>query len=134
MKYLLDTNICIHWLHGKGGVADAIEQHGLSNCCISEITKAELLLGEQLAIMKGRKVKSDLLQALFSVLEIIPIAECLDLYAQQKAELCMKGMPIEDFDLLIACTAVSKGCILVTENLGHMSRVSGVRIENWANR
>lgn len=134
MKYLLDTNICIHWLRGKGGVADAIEQHGLSNCCISEITKAELLLGEQLAILKGRKLKNGLLQTLFSVIEIIPISECLELYAQQKAELYTKGTPIEDFDLLIACTAITKGCILVTENVSHMSRVNGTRIENWATR
>lgn len=134
MKYLLDTNICIHWLHGRGGVADAIESHGLSNCCISEITKAELLLGEQLAVRKGRKVKEGLLQALFSVLEVVPITDCLELYAQQKAELYAKGTPLEDFDLLIACTAVSKGCILVTEDIGHMSRVAGTRIENWAVR
>lgn len=134
MKYLLDTNICIHWLRGKSGVADAIEQHGLSNCCISEITKAELLLGEQLAILKGRKLKNGLLQTLFSVIEIIPISECLELYAQQKAELYANGTPIEDFDLLIACTAITKGCILVTENVSHMSRVNGTRIENWATR
>ena len=43
MKYLLDTNICIHWLRGKYSIAERIQERGLDNCCISEITKAELL-------------------------------------------------------------------------------------------
>ena len=56
MKYLLDTNICIHWLRAKYSIAERIQERGLDNCCISEITKAELLLGEELALKKGYNV------------------------------------------------------------------------------
>ena len=56
MKYLLDTNICIHLFRGRFAVADRIQDVGWDNCYISEITKAELLLGEELALRKGKKV------------------------------------------------------------------------------
>ena len=53
MKYLLDTNICVHLLRGRSDVAHKIDAHGLQNCCISEITKAELLFGQRLAERRG---------------------------------------------------------------------------------
>ncbi len=42
MKYLLDSNICIHFFRGKYGIIDKLELVGLENCAISEITFAEL--------------------------------------------------------------------------------------------
>jgi len=44
-EYLLDTNICIHLLKNQFGVAQRIEEIGLSFFCISEITVAELIFG-----------------------------------------------------------------------------------------
>ncbi|MFC6190457.1 PIN domain-containing protein [Dyadobacter subterraneus] len=43
--YLLDTNICIHFLKGQCGLAEKIKNVGSSSCYISEITIAELLFG-----------------------------------------------------------------------------------------
>ncbi|MCQ2181901.1 MAG: PIN domain-containing protein [Bacteroidales bacterium] len=130
MRYLLDTNICVDWLRGKRQTAEAIEQHGLRNCCISEITKAELLFGVELAHNKG--VRKDIfMDKFFSSLELIPISRALELYAIEKARLNSIGTPIEDFDLLIGCTAVEHGMVLVSRNISHMSRIQGIRIESW---
>ena len=41
---------------------------------------------------------------------------------------------ISDFDLLIACTAVEKDLIMVTENTREFERVSNIKIENWIKR
>ena len=41
-KYLLDTNICIFLLRGKYNVDKKMDEVGLENCYISEITVAEL--------------------------------------------------------------------------------------------
>ena len=38
MKYLLDTNICVHFLRGKYEIDKTIKEKGLENCYISEIT------------------------------------------------------------------------------------------------
>lgn len=47
MKYLLDTNICIHFFRGKYNLIDKIDNVGLRNCAISEITLAELVFGAE---------------------------------------------------------------------------------------
>ena len=47
MKYLSDTNICIHFLRGKFEVDQVIKSKGLDNCYISEITVLELRYGAE---------------------------------------------------------------------------------------
>ncbi len=47
-KYLLDTNICIFLLRGKYNVDKKMDEVGLENCYISEITVAELKYGAEL--------------------------------------------------------------------------------------
>lgn len=41
---------------------------------------------------------------------------------------------IEDFDLLIGCTAVAKGLVMVTDNTKHFSRIEGIELEDWIER
>jgi tRNA(fMet)-specific endonuclease VapC len=41
------------------------------------------------------------------------------------------GKNIPDFDLLIGATAVQRDMILVTNNTKHMSRIKGIKLENW---
>lgn len=55
MKYLLDTNICVHFLRGKFDVDEVIKSKGLQNCYISEITVLELRYGAE---NSADKVKS----------------------------------------------------------------------------
>lgn len=47
MKYLLDSDICIFFLKGKFGINDRILTVGIENCCLSEITIAELKYGAE---------------------------------------------------------------------------------------
>ncbi len=47
MKYLLDTNICIHFFRGKYNLYNKIMDVGIKNCAISEITLAELVYGAE---------------------------------------------------------------------------------------
>ncbi len=42
-------------------------------------------------------------------------------------------MGIEDFDLLIGCTSVAKNLTMVTNNIKHYSRITGIQIEKWVN-
>ncbi len=131
MKYLLDTNICVHLLRGNKVVAQAIDEAGLENCYISEITKAELLIGEKIARANGRKIDESVLKRLFQILPQVPISNSIEFFAEEKARLCSESKPIEDFDLLIGCTAVSEGMILVSENARHLDRIAGIRLVNW---
>lgn len=47
MKYLLDTNICIHFLRGKFNLLEKFQEVKIEDCAISEITLAELVLEQK---------------------------------------------------------------------------------------
>ena len=44
-RYLLDTNICVHFLKAEYDLEAKIKAVGLRNCFISELTIAEMLYG-----------------------------------------------------------------------------------------
>jgi tRNA(fMet)-specific endonuclease VapC len=49
-----------------------------------------------------------------------------------KAALEKRGKRIEDFDAAIAAHALAEDAILVTANLDQMTRVPGLRVEDWS--
>lgn len=44
-QYLLDTNSCIHWSKDEFGLRQKVQQVGVENCFLSELTIAELIYG-----------------------------------------------------------------------------------------
>jgi tRNA(fMet)-specific endonuclease VapC len=48
-----------------------------------------------------------------------------------RAVLAAKGRRMGDFDEMIAAHALALGTTLVTGNVRHFSRVSGLKVENW---
>ncbi len=81
-KYLLDTNICIYFLKGLFNFDKKIENAGISNCFISEITIAKLKFGAENSesLEKNRKTVDQFV----SQFTIIPIFNSLDVYAKEK--------------------------------------------------
>jgi len=130
MKYLLDTNICVHFLRGKFEVDQVIKSKGLENCYISEITVLELRFGAE---NSSDKAKSHHAVDLFlKGIVIIPIFGSIRKYAEEKVRLNKIGKPQNDeFDLLIGVTAIENKLILVTENTKDFERLKGVEIDNW---
>lgn len=43
-SYLLDTNVCVELLRGNANIAQAINNVGIENCYLSELTVAKLRL------------------------------------------------------------------------------------------
>jgi tRNA(fMet)-specific endonuclease VapC len=66
-----------------------------------------------------------------SLFTIIPIFSSLDVYAKEKARLRKKGIPLDEFDLLIGATAIANKLTLVTTNVSDFERLEGIEIENW---
>ncbi|MFV0554450.1 MAG: type II toxin-antitoxin system VapC family toxin [Mangrovibacterium sp.] len=132
MKYLLDSNICIHYLKGKFGLIDKLFEVGMENCAISEITLAELVYGAEYS--QNAAKNHQLISQFVSQLAILPIFDSIYLYGKEKSRLRRKGTPISDFDLLIGCTAVEKNLTMVTENVREFERISNINIENWVVR
>lgn len=134
-QYLLDTNICVFLLRGQYDVDKKIDEVGLENCHISEITMAELKYGAELGRKKGIKQRAQGLDSFLSSIQILPISNAIDLYASEKARLRLAGTPADDdFDLLIGCTAIANDLIMVTENIKNFKNFSNIKLENWIKR
>jgi tRNA(fMet)-specific endonuclease VapC len=129
MKYLLDTNICIHFLRGRFQLLEKFQDIGIENCAISEITLAELIFGAENS--SNPKKNHKLIEIFTDGVIVLPIFDAIYLYGKEKARLRSKGKMISDFDLLIGCTAIEKDLLMVTENRKEFERISGIKIENW---
>lgn len=132
MKYLLDTNICIHFLRGKFGMIGKFQEIGTENFAISEVTFAELVFGAENST--NPKKNLELIEVFTNQVLILPIFSAIYLYGKEKARLRSIGLMISDFDLLIGCTAVDKDLIMVTENRKEFERISEIQLENWVKR
>ena len=134
-RHLLDTNICIFLLRGQYDIAKRLDEVGLENCYISEITEAELKYGAELGRRKGLKQRTEQLQEFLDFIQVLPIGDAIDLYASEKARLRLAGTPVDDdFDLLIGCTAIVNDMVMVTENFKHFKHFADIRLENWVER
>lgn len=125
----MDSNICVYLLRDKKGIRDHIRKIRWENCCISEITVIELLYGAECS--NAVEANKQEVRQFCTDLNVIPISTAVEEFAHQKARLRKEGKLIDDFDLLIGCTAKVAHCILVTENIKHLQRVEGLVIENW---
>ena len=68
-------------------------------------------------------------------IKILPIADAIDIAAREKIRLRLAGTPCDDnFDLLIACTAIANEMICVTDNTKDFYRFFNSNLENWVSR
>ena len=69
------------------------------------------------------------------VAELFPVIEVtrpvIETFAGLKVDLEREGQRLDDFDLIIASTALVLNYRVVTNNERHFSRIPGIRIENW---
>lgn len=127
--YLLDTDIVVFFLRNKKNIAEHLALLSPNDIFVSEVTVAELEYGNRCS---GRYEDNKwMVDRFLSSVNIVPFSDAIHLYAEERYRLRMLGQSIEDFDLLIGCTAVSDNLIMVTNNAKHYSRIKDVRIENW---
>jgi tRNA(fMet)-specific endonuclease VapC len=133
VKYLLDTNVCVHFLRGQFEMDKVLKEKGLENCYISEITVLELRFGAE---NSDNKVKSHKAVDVFlKGIVIIPIYGSIRKYAEEKVRLNKIGKPQNDeFDLLIGVTAIENKLTLVTENSKDFQNLAEINMENWVVR
>ncbi len=132
MRYMLDTNICIYAIkHKPEKVFQKLQEVEPEDVCVSSVTYAELVHGveKSVAVEKNRLALSMLL----ANIEILDFdVDAADCYGKIRADLEKKGTPIGPLDMMIAGHAQSLGYTVVTNNVKEFSRVSNLKIENWA--
>ena len=130
-RFLLDTNILIYTLKNRPQQVRArFEQHE-GSIAVSTVSLGELVFGAE----RSEKPQENLrvIESLIARLDVLPFDETAAFhFGQIRAELFNQGQPIGPFDTMIAAHARSSGLVLVSNNTGEFSRVSGLRLENWA--
>ncbi|MBI4484641.1 MAG: PIN domain-containing protein [Acidobacteria bacterium] len=133
MIHVLDTNAVSALMKGSAAVVERLAAAAPADIAIPQPVLAEIAFGiERLPRSKRRAA----LQTRFDLICLeLPRAEWTDAvshaYGRIKAMLERRGMRIEDFDAAIAAHALALDATLVTANLDHMTRVPGLRIEDW---
>jgi tRNA(fMet)-specific endonuclease VapC len=150
MTYLLDTDTLIHLLRGlridrptnaSQRERQAVARSLLARCRqrmedgdilgVSAITVAELEHGARAGGPYEREsaaVRKLLTPFLAFSFDAVHGATA---YGEVRHELEDQGRPIGAMDLLIAAHAKALGAVLVTGNLAHFQRVTGLRCESW---
>ena len=131
MKYMLDTNVCIHVMKQKPlSVMENFRRHASMDVCISSITYAELCHG----VDKSRNTEQNrlALSVLLAGIQIIPFdSAAAAAYGRLSTYLESAGTPIGVMDTLIASHALSLGLTIVTNNTREFIRVPGLTVEDW---
>ena len=127
MRYLVDTDWVIHALHGNLAVIQRLEDMTDEGIGISVISTAELYQG---AFYSGYPQANEVLLLEFiSGYDVVQVDDDIcRLFARERGRLKAAGTPIGDLDLLIGCTAIRHGLILLSNNRRHFERLQGLDI------
>lgn len=133
-NYLLDINIniCIALLRGDRNIARKLISLGEGRCCLSVIPLYELMFGAYYSKHEAQEVPK--VRQFVERFPIIPLEDAAETYAMLKARLRSSGTLIDEFDLMIAATALEGDYILVTDNVKHFGRIAELTMENWIKR
>lgn len=129
--YLLDTNACIRALNGTSralvGRLRGTPPHEIR---LSSVVKGELLYGARRSTCEADNMR--LLSEFFAPFTSVAFDDdCAQHHGQIRAELARVGRPIGPNDLLIVATARAHDLTLVTHDTAELSRVVGLRLEDW---
>lgn len=131
--YVLDTNTVSALMKGSARVVERLATLEPADVAIPQPVLAEIAFGIERLPRSARRMT---LQERFDLIcSEIPRADWSDAvshaYGRIKAALERRGTRIEDFDAAIAAHALAAAATLVTANREHMTRVPGLRIEDW---
>jgi len=131
MKYLLDTNICIHIIRHKSlKIIQHLTTLAISDVGLPAVVVAELQYGVQKSADPNKNQQA-LLQFLtpYVIVDFDQVAAIT--YGGIRADLERRGLSIGPLDMLIAAQAISRNLILVTNNTREFSRLAQSQLEDW---
>jgi len=129
--FLLDTNVCIHYIRGKNvAIRQRMAAHSADEIRLCSVVLAELYVGA-LSSAKPAKNRADVDQFAAPFASLTFDDAAADEYARVRRRLEMMGTPIGPYDMQIAAIALVNDCTLVTNNTGEFVRVAGLKLEDW---
>ena len=136
MGLLIDSTALIHAERRRQTpeqlVHDLIGRFGDVELAISVMSAGELFHGCWRADTAARRAqREEFVEAVLSAIPAIPISlAVMRVFGEIDATLSAAGDRIATSDLLIACTALSRGDEIATGNVRHFDRVPGLVVHN----
>ena len=130
VRYLLDTNICVHLIQRRPPeLLRRFEEFDFGDLVISVVTLAEL----RHSVERDPAVKHEAERALDTLLTYLPVLPLDNAVAVQYGVLAaaVRDRRRDAFDRLIAAHAASLGLTLVTNNEADFRDYPDLRVENW---
>jgi tRNA(fMet)-specific endonuclease VapC len=131
LRYVLDTNIVARLLDGDARVVSRVAGLDTEAIGIPLVVLAELLYGvEKSARREENRAR---LERFAAGLHVLPFDVAVAArYATIRLALDKKGRPKTDFDLVVACTALEHGGMLITNDGGLKDgAIDGLLVEDW---
>jgi tRNA(fMet)-specific endonuclease VapC len=133
MRYMIDTNICIHLMqHNPPEALERFARLQLGDVVMSVVTFAELRFGvSRLPVETGEAAQAD--RALASLIEDIPVLQFDERAAVSYGVLraAVRDRQRNALDRLIAAHALAEELTLVTNNEADFKAYPGLNLENW---
>lgn len=130
MRYLLDTNICVHLIQRHPpGLLRRFQEFDYGDLVISVVTLAELRHG----VERNPAIKHEAELALDDLLTYLPVLPLDNAVAEQYGVFAaaVRDRRRDALDRLIAAHAASLGLTLVTNNEADFRDYPGLVVENW---
>ena len=129
MRYLLDTDWVIDYMHGVRRVADRIAALTPDGIGMSVVTLGELVDG--VYGDADRQMSQRELDAFLQGVDLLDVdEEIARIFGRERRRLRVAGNLIGDMDLLIGATALRHGLTVLTNNRRHFERIEGLAIES----
>lgn len=131
MKYVFDTNAVIALLKGEERVHARVDALPVGDVGLPLLVVGELLYGAQRSARPAENLAA--VATLRGAFPVLAVTESIvERYAAVRAALVSRGRIKGDFDLVIACTAIEHGAVLVT-NDGALKdgTIEGLLVEDW---
>ena len=127
MKYLVDTDWTIDYLHKGDRTVRRLEELFADEAGLSVISLAELYEG--LARSRNLDADAEALRLFLEAVDVVPLddAACW-VFGVERARLRDEGNLIGDMDILIGATAISNNLTLLTNNTRDFKRMQGLKV------
>jgi tRNA(fMet)-specific endonuclease VapC len=129
MAYLIDTDICSAHLRNTIAVTNRFALH------LGQLNISVLTLGELLSWTLRSKSPPRYHQSLVKLLADVTVLNIDETVARKfgevRADLLDRGQPLASIDLMIGATALVRGLTVVTHNVQHFTRITGLAVEDW---
>ena len=123
--YLIDSDVIINFLKGEHQAVKTITKIQKQQMYVSIITVGEIFEG----LLETNKNKLTIFNEMLKTLTIINIDRpIIEIFAKTRRFLRKTGLLIDNFDLLIASTALAHDLTLITNNFSHFKRIPKIKI------